>query len=39
VLPGASGPTLRDLTKFTTEPGAIVHADGLQSYRVLARHG
>jgi transposase-like protein len=30
---------LRDFTKATTEPGAIVHTDGLQSYRVLAKHG
>jgi transposase-like protein len=39
VLPDASGPTLRDFTKATTEPGAIVHTDGLQSYRALAKHG
>src|SRR5688500_16124793 len=39
VLPDASGPTLRNFAKATTEPGAIVHTDGLQSYRVLARHG
>jgi len=39
VLPDASGPTLRDFTKATTQPGAIVHTDGLQSYRVLAKHG
>ncbi len=39
VLPDASGPTLRDFTKATTEAGAIVHSDGLQSYRVLAKHG
>ncbi len=39
VLPDASGPTLRDFAKATTEPGAIVHTDGMQSYRVLAKHG
>jgi transposase-like protein len=39
VLPDASGPTLRDFTKATTEPGAIVPTDGLQSYRPLAKHG
>lgn len=39
VLPDASGPALRAFTKATTEPGAIVHTDGLQSYRVLAKHG
>jgi hypothetical protein len=39
VLPDASGPTLRDFAKATTAPGAIVHTDGLQSYRVLAKHG
>jgi transposase-like protein/predicted RNA-binding Zn-ribbon protein involved in translation (DUF1610 family) len=39
VLPDASGSTLRDFTKATTEPGAIVHTDGLQSYRSLAKHG
>jgi len=39
VLPDASEPTLRDFTRATTEPGAIVHTDGLQSYRTLAKHG
>ncbi len=39
VLPDASGPTLLAFTKATTETGAIVHTDGLQSYRVLATHG
>ena len=39
VLPDASGPTLRDFTKATTQTGAIVHTDGLQSYRALVRHG
>lgn len=39
VLPDASGPTLRDFARATTENGAIVHTDGLQSYRVLAKHG
>ena len=39
VLPDASGPTLLAFTKATTETGAIVHTEGLQSYRVLATHG
>jgi transposase-like protein len=39
VLPDASGPSLHDFTKATTEKGAIVHTDGLQAYRVLAKHG
>ncbi|MGC2375545.1 MAG: IS1595 family transposase [Solirubrobacteraceae bacterium] len=39
VLPDASGPGLLAFTKATTETGAIVHTDGLQSYRVLAKHG
>jgi transposase-like protein len=39
VLPDASGPTMRDFAIATTEKGATVHTDGLQSYRVLARHG
>jgi transposase-like protein len=30
---------LRDFTKAATEPGAIVHTDGLQSYRALVKHG
>jgi hypothetical protein len=39
VLPDASRPMLRDFTIATTARGAIVHTDGLQSYRVLAKHG
>src|ERR1039457_4616299 len=39
VLPDASGPTLSDFAKATTTGGAIVHTDGLQSYRVLTKHG
>jgi transposase-like protein len=39
VLTDASAPTLRGFTVATTEPGAIVHTDGLQSYRSLAKHG
>jgi transposase-like protein len=39
VLPDASGPTLSDFAKATTQCGAIVHTDGPQSYRVLAKHG
>ncbi len=39
VLPDASGPSLREFAKATTQPGAIVHTDGLQAYRVLAAHG
>jgi transposase-like protein/ribosomal protein L37AE/L43A len=39
VLPDASGPTLSDFAKATTTRGAIVHTDGLQSYRVLAKQG
>ncbi len=39
VLPDASGPTLLQFTKDSTAAGAIVHTDGLQSYRVLAQHG
>ena len=39
VLPDASGPTMRDFAMATTAKGAIVHTDGLQSYRVLARNG
>lgn len=39
VLPDSSGPTMRDFTVATTARGAIVHTDGLQSYRVLAKHG
>jgi transposase-like protein len=39
VLPDASGPTMRDFAVATTQKGAIVHTDGLQSYRALARNG
>ncbi len=39
VLPDASGPSLLDFTKATTEPGATVHTDGLQSYKTLAKNG
>jgi transposase-like protein len=39
VLPDASEPALLAFTQATTAPGAIVHTDGLQSYRVLAKHG
>ena len=39
VLPDATAPSLLAFTKTTTAPGAIVHTDGLQSYRVLAKHG
>ena len=39
VLPDASAPALCEFTKATTEPATIVHTDGLQSYRVLAKHG
>jgi transposase-like protein len=39
VLTDASGPTLSDFAKATTQRGAIVHTDGLQSYRVLVKHG
>ncbi len=39
VLADASGPTLTKFTKDTTAPGATVYTDGLQSYRVLAKHG
>jgi len=39
VLPDASGPALLAFTKATTHAGAIVHTDGLQSYRGLAEHG
>jgi transposase-like protein/ribosomal protein L37AE/L43A len=39
VLPDASGPTLRDFTKATTEPGAIVHTDGWNGYKGLAKLG
>jgi transposase-like protein len=39
VLPDASGPALLVFTQATTAPGAIVHTDGLQSYKTLAKHG
>ena len=39
VLPDASGPTMLAFAVATTAKGAVVHTDGLQSYRVLARHG
>ena len=39
VLRDASAATLRDFAEATTQRGAIVHTDGLQSYRVLAKHG
>lgn len=39
VLPDASGPALLAFTKTTTAEGAIVHTDGYQSYRALAKHG
>jgi hypothetical protein len=39
VLSDASGPTLTKFTMDTTTAGAIVHTDGLQSYRALAKHG
>ncbi len=35
----ASGPALLAFAQATTAPGAIVHTDGLQSYRPLAKHG
>ena len=38
-LPGASGPSLLAFTTATTRSAAIVHTDGLQAYRALARHG
>jgi hypothetical protein len=37
VLPDASGPSLVTLTQATAEPGAVVHTDGLQSYRGLSK--
>ncbi len=39
MLADSSGPTLRDFAVATTAAGAIVHTDGLQSYRALAKHG
>jgi transposase-like protein len=39
VLPDAAGPALLAFTQATTAPGAIVHTDGLQSYKTLAKHG
>jgi len=38
VLPDATGPALLAFTQATTAPGAIVHTDGLQSYKTLAKH-
>jgi len=39
VLPDASGPALLAFTQATTTLGAIVHTDGLQSYKTIAKHG
>ncbi len=39
VLADASASSLLAFTQTTTAPGAAVHTDGLQSYRVLAKHG
>jgi transposase-like protein len=39
VLPNATGPSLLAFTRATTAAGAVVHTDGLQSYRALAKHG
>jgi hypothetical protein len=39
VLPHASGPALLAFAQATTQAGAIVHTDGLPSYRTLATHG
>jgi transposase-like protein len=39
VLPDAAAPSLLAFTQATTAPGATVHTDGLQSYRVLSKHG
>jgi transposase-like protein len=39
VLPDASAPSLLAFTRATTTAGAIVHTDGLQSYKTLAKHG
>lgn len=39
VLTDASAPSLLAFTQASTERGAIVHTDGLQSDRVLAKHG
>ncbi|MGH2963672.1 MAG: IS1595 family transposase [Solirubrobacterales bacterium] len=38
VLPDASGPALLKFARATTQKGAIVHTDGLQSYRGLAKN-
>jgi hypothetical protein len=35
----ASGPSLLAFTQATTQLGAVVHTDELQSYRALAKHG
>ena len=39
VPPDASAPVLLACAKASTEKGAIVHTDGLQSYRALGEHG
>ncbi len=39
VLPDASGSAVLAFTKATTQMGAIVNTDGLQSYKTLAEHG
>ncbi len=39
VLPDASRSSLLAFTTATTRSGAIVHSDGLQCYRALAKHG
>jgi transposase-like protein len=39
VLTDASASSLLAFTQATTAPGAVVHTDGLQSYRMLAKHG
>jgi transposase-like protein len=39
LLPDSSAPSLLAFAQATTTPGAIVHTDGWQPYRVLAKHG
>jgi transposase-like protein len=39
VLPDGSAPSLLAFAQATTAGGAIVHTDGWQPYRVLAKHG
>jgi transposase-like protein len=39
LLPDSSAPSLLTFAQATTTPGAIVHTDGWQPYRVLAKHG